>query len=210
MDNNPKALPPQFVELEPVQGWRDKTKNWFRNNSSIILAVVIIIVLAGGIYAYTQRDSSRSILPEEFSESSENLESEQQVQPQQQEAESIEQANESTELEVQETPAGIGGPIIAESEVFTETAQKGDGVTHLARRALASYLEKTGGDAELTKEHKVYIEDYLQNKTSDEMLETGQQKTFLKSLIEEAIQKSKTLTSEQLQNIAPFAQNVNL
>jgi len=206
MDNNPKALPPQFVELEPVQGWRDKTKNWFRNNSSIILAVVIIIVLAGGIYAYTQRDSSRSILPEEFSESSENLESEQAENVEQ----AVEQANESTELEVQETPAGIGGPIIAESEVFTETAQKGDGVTHLARRALASYLEKTGGDAELTKEHKVYIEDYLQNKTSDEMLETGQQKTFLKSLIEEAIQKSKTLTSEQLQNIAPFAQNVNL
>jgi len=203
MDNNPKPLPPQFAEfeLEPARGWRDKTKNWFKNNSSIILAVVIIIVLAGGIYAYMQRDSLGPVFPEE---SSENSELNQQIQLQ--EAENIKQER----LEVQETPAGIGGPIIIADEVFTETAQKGDGVTHLARRALADYLKKTGGDSTLTKEHKIYIEDYLQNKTSDEMLETGQQKTFQKTLIEEAIQKSKTLTSGQLQQIAPFAQNVNL
>jgi len=198
MDNNPKTLPSQFIELEPARGWRDKTKNWFKNNSSIILAMVIIIVLAGGIYAYMQRGSSKPVfLEESFEESSENPELNQQIQP-------IEQ------LEVQETPEGIGGPVIIADEIFTETAQKGDGVTHLARRVLADYLEKTGNDPELTKEHKIYIEDYLQNRTGDEMLETGQQKTFSKSLIEEAIQKSKNLTPEQLQQIAPFAQNVNL
>lgn len=196
MDNNPATLSPQFTELEPTQGWRDKTKNWFKNNSSIILAAVIIIVLAGGIYAYMQRNSSQPI----FLEESGNTEANQPNQPIQ-------------PLEVQETPEGIGGPIViseSEEEVFTEAAQKGDGITHLARRALAKYLEKTGGDPELTKEHKIYVEDYLQNRTGDEMLEIGDNKTFAKNLIEEAIQKSKTLNSEQLQKIAPFAQNINL
>ncbi|MFH1392750.1 MAG: hypothetical protein ABIG90_03750 [bacterium] len=191
MNNNPETLSPQFTELEPNKGWRDQTKNWFKNNSSIILAAVIIVVLAGGIYAYMQRDISEPSFLENFA---------------------AEQENEIVPLEIQEEPAGTGGPIIVspEEEVFSETAQKGDGITHLARKALAKYLEKTGGDPELTKEHKIYIEDYLQNRTGEDSLEIGDQKTFSKSLIEEAIQKAKTLNSEQLQQIAPFAQNVSL
>jgi hypothetical protein len=43
---------------------------------------------------------------------------------------------------------------------FVETAVAGEGSTHLARHALANYLEKNT-DSSLTGEHKVYIEDYL-------------------------------------------------
>lgn len=196
MNNNPESLAPQFnePEIEIGQGRRDKFKNWFKNNSSIILAVVIILVLAGGIYAYTTRERISSPI----------LEQNQEFLP---------TDHETQQLEIEEIPSGIGGPIIdieTDQETFTQTAQKGDGITHLARRALADYLEKTGENPELTKEHKIYIEDYLQNKTGEEMLKINDQKTFSKSLIEEAVQKSKTLTSDQLQKIAPFAKNVNL
>lgn len=192
MNGNPETLPPQF-ESGQDQSWRDGTKKWFKNNSSIILAIVIIIVLTGGIYAYTQRGSSQPILFEELEQEESNN--------------NPGQEQDTTQLEILDE--GIGGPdIMFEQEMFTEKAERGDGVTHLARRALAKYLEKTGGDPELTKEHKIYIEDYMQNRTSDDMLEIGETLNFSKNLIDEAIQASKNLTEAQLQNIAPFANMV--
>lgn len=200
MADNPEALPPQFDIEGESQGWRDKTKDWFKKNSSIILAIVIIIVLAGGIYAYTSRSN---IQPITFDQESINTEIPKEPNPE----------DELDLTEITQTPEGIGGPSnlvnLPEEEIFTETAQKGDGITHLARRALAKYLEKTGGDAELNKEHKIFIEDYLQNRTGTEALEINESRSFSKNLIEQAIQASKNLTPEQLQKIAPYASLVS-
>jgi hypothetical protein len=91
----------------------------------------------------------------------------------------------------------------AETETFTETAQHGDGITHLARRALDKYLEEHGQNASLlTKAHKTYIEDYMQNSIGDGWLQLGQKVNFSKSLIEKAINSSLLLNNVQLQNIS--------
>jgi len=93
-------------------------------------------------------------------------------------------------------------------KVYEEVAKPGDGITHLARRALKEYLQEKGQGSNLTPEHKIYIEDYLQKKTGDYWLKIGQKLTFSEELIKEAIQKAETLTPEQLQNLTQYAKLV--
>jgi hypothetical protein len=92
---------------------------------------------------------------------------------------------------------------------FIESAQRGDGVTHLARRALAHYLEKNT-DSSLSAEHKIYIEDYLRKKVGfQERVYVGTSVEFSKNLIQEAIGASKNLNESQLKNLQKYSQNVN-
>lgn len=93
-------------------------------------------------------------------------------------------------------------------ESFIESAKSGDGVTHLARRAAANYLEKNP-DSALSVEHKIYIEDYLRKHVSQKShLAPGQSVEFSKDLIHSAIEKSKTLNEKQLNNLKKYAVRV--
>lgn len=116
--------------------------------------------------------------------------------------------------EEQVSPIVSEGAKIGSSEnvlptVYEEIAQKGDGVTHLARRALKAYLIDRGKELNLTKEHKIYIEDYMQKKTGDFWLQVGQKLTFSEDLIKEAIEHALQLTPEQLQNLTQYSQLVS-
>lgn len=91
------------------------------------------------------------------------------------------------------------------TKTYEETAQSGEGITHLARRVLKTYLEEKGSDLNLTPEHKIYIEDYIQKKTGDGWLMLGETLTFSEELIVEAIQKSQQLTSDQLENLEQYS-----
>jgi len=91
---------------------------------------------------------------------------------------------------------------------FVESASRGDGVTKLARKALAHYLEKNP-DSSLTPEHKIYIEDYLRkNVNFHGRVFVGTSVEFSKSLIKDAIDASKKLNDKQLQNLHKYAVNV--
>lgn len=98
--------------------------------------------------------------------------------------------------------------IIPQEKVYEQVAESGDGITHLARKALKEYLKEKGAGLNLTKEHKIYIEDYLQKKTGDYYLQIGQKLSFEEKLIKEAVDKALTLTPEQLQNLSQYAQLV--
>jgi|YelNatPaOPRAMG01_1025707.scaffolds.fasta_scaffold09233_9 hypothetical protein len=102
-----------------------------------------------------------------------------------------------TEVETQTQP-----------KIYEETAETGEGITHLARKALKKYLEEKGEGLNLTPEHKIFIEDYLQKKTGDYWLKVGQKLSFSEELIKEAIEKAKSLTPEQLQNLTQYAKLV--
>ncbi len=91
---------------------------------------------------------------------------------------------------------------------FIESAAPGDGLTNLARKALAHYLEKNP-DSSLTPEHKIYIEDYLRkNVNYHGRIYTGTTVEFSKSLIKNAIDASKNLNDAQLKNLHKYAVNV--
>ena len=88
---------------------------------------------------------------------------------------------------------------------YEETAEVDDGITNLARKALKSYLKEKGENLNLTPEHKIYIEDYIQNKTGDRWLVLGEKLGFSKDLISEAINKSLELTPNQLENLRQYS-----
>ena len=94
---------------------------------------------------------------------------------------------------------------VSQAGVYEEVAERGEGITHLARKALKRYLEKTQVSTELTKEHKIYIEDYLQKKTGDRLLQLGEKVSFSEEMIKEAISKAQQLTPQQLENLKQYS-----
>jgi len=194
-------------------GWRDKAKNWLKDNSSIILAVAVIIILGGSIYAYTQTNHSLLLQHTPDSQATNqpketlNQKNATQVDTQKQNNHKINNKASKQQNTGQDklNVTGDKSHIVTPNDSFIETAKKGEGITHLARRALKQYLQETGKDKELTKEHKIYIEDYLQNKTGAESLKVDETRSFSKILIKQAIQHSKQLTQKQLTQITPYA-----
>lgn len=94
--------------------------------------------------------------------------------------------------------------------IYEETAEPGEGITHLARKALKNYLQEQATNLNLSPEQKIYIEDYLQNKTGDRLLALGEKISFSADLIKEAINKAQQLSSEQLENLKQYSELVPL
>jgi len=94
-------------------------------------------------------------------------------------------------------------------EKYLEKAEKGEGLTHLARRVLRKHLQANLQDFEVTAEHKVYAEDYIAKKLGSGWLELGQEVEFSLELIEEAIERSADLSQQQLDNLTQYSQLVS-
>lgn len=203
------------------------TSQWLQDNLRIIVSIVIVIAIAGGIYSYSKRSQETIISTDESTEEislddSALSESDQDAAQTDEAAateeatyaEVVTEAEEVTSSEVVAETETVTEPAAAEEQVvaatsketegsFIETAGKGDGTTHLARRALANYLEKNP-DSELKAEHKIYIEDYLRKKVGSQGLSIGNSVEFSKDLIREAIGKSKELNEAQLKNLHKY------
>lgn len=197
----------QMKEDETQEGNGGKFKQWLQNNIRIIISILIVVAIAGGIYSYSKRTEA----PTEIASIEENL----------MEEEALE--NQEGQIEVEEEPAGtiapsdgqqviqpapqetVQAPVSQETEAgFIETAVRGDGTTHLARRALANYLEKNP-DSSLKIEHKIYIEDYLRkNVGKTGSLQVGESVEFSKTLVEQAITQAKQLNERQIQNLSKY------
>ncbi len=200
----PPAGGPQFGSDKG--GWGKKTREWINKyGSSVILPIIALLILAGGIYLYSTQKSEEAISPkEELAAISEEIAAEveegEEVVP---EEEIISPAEE----EVEEVEEVVIEEIIPEARkeagAIVEVATKGDGVTHLARRALKDYLKDH--PEELTNEHKIYIEDYLKDREGSRPLEVGEEITFSEDLIKEAIDASLELTPEQLKNLEKYS-----
>jgi hypothetical protein len=87
---------------------------------------------------------------------------------------------------------------------YIEVAAKGEGLTHLARRALKEYLKEHSVNFEVKPEHKIYIEDYLAKSLGGKWLKVGEEVGFSEDLIQEALNKAQSLTPVQIQNLSQF------
>ena len=176
-----------------------KVKQWIQDNLRIIISILIVVAIAAGIYSYSKRaeaplvkDSQQAAENTNDEEISAILEKENSAKP-----EAVKQKPEGTQISSQET-----------ENSFIEFAARGEGRTHLARRALANYLEKNS-DSSLSPEHKIYIEDYLRKHAGGKgSLLKGSSVEFSKSLIQDAISKSKNLNQNQLKNLHKYAVRV--
>lgn len=184
----------------------EMAKRWLQDNLRIIVSVAIVIVIAGGIYSYSKRSEAPMITEEENGEET-SLEEEGLVTTEGGDAATSEgeRAAGTETVKTEEMKA----PESRETEgSFVEAAAKGEGSTHLARRALANYLEKNT-DSSLTKEHKIYIEDYLRKNVGFQGgVNPGTTIEFSKDLIKNAIEKSKTLNEKQLRNLEKYSARV--
>ena len=171
-------------------------QQWIQDNLRVIISIVIVLVIAGGIYSYSKRTEAPAG-NEEQKQISEEVP-----------AEGAISADKDSSTETNAT-ADEKVAVSQETEnSFIESAAKGEGSTHLARRALANYLEKNP-DTSLTPEHKIYIEDYLRkNVSKGSGVQIGTSLEFSKDLVQQAIAKSKTLNDKQLQNLHKYSVRV--
>jgi hypothetical protein len=205
-------------ESQEELGLGGKVKNWIQDNIRIIISVLIVVVIAGGIYSYSNRSQEvvfdedlaleEEFLFDENEDEDNNSESEEALEENEAEEEEEVKVDEGTTTETTESESEPKVVSEETEEAFIETAVIGDGKTTLARKALASYLEKNN-DSELTAEHKIYIEDYLRkNVNHTGGVGFGDQVSFSKNLIKDSIEKSKTLTENQLENLKKYSARV--
>lgn len=201
-----------------------KVKEWTQENLRIIVSVLIVFLIASSIYSYSKRGAEVAEVTKDSSEieniltdlSSEEA-SDSKETPAKEEPKKDEVATKTNETKTQDTakvePKKEVAQKVTESKEtensFVEVAQGGEGTTHLARRALAHYLEKNA-DSSLTAEHKIYIEDYLRKNVSPKgHIMIGTSVEFSKDLIKQAIDASKNLNDAQLKNLQKYSANVN-
>lgn len=194
-------------------------KSWLQENLRIIISIAIVIIIAGGIYSYAKRSQidNEPITSEEEqlsldgeledinTESDDSDTEEDAIIIDETETEPTKDSGEEENkvAEQEETPSSETSKETDGS--FIQTAQKGEGLTHLARKALANYLEKNP-DSQLTAEHKIYIEDYLRKNIDYKgRVFVGSSAEFSKDLIKQAIEQSKKLNENQLKNLQKYS-----
>jgi hypothetical protein len=197
--------------FESAMNFGDKVKAWLEDNLRVLLSVLIVVAIAGGIYSYSQRTQSPTVTDTTSTEAVEgSAESIGEGIAESGAGESATDAQKQADAEAAKGKQVTSAETSRETETsFIETAQAGDGSTHLARRALANYLEKNP-DSALTKEHKIFIEDYLRKTTASKgAVKTGASMEFSKDAVKGAIEKSKQLNDAQLNNLKKFSARVS-
>lgn len=94
-------------------------------------------------------------------------------------------------------------------EGYIETAVKGDGLTHIARRSATRYLAETEISYEVTNEHRIYIEDYMKDRMIRQPLQPGTEIAISYPLLEEAVAAAGELSPAQLQNLTKYTHVLN-
>lgn len=150
---------------------------WTKNIISIILIVFLIV---SGVYAFN-RDTEDKTVEDKVEEIKKEGEGE--TKTEEIETKSEEVATENTDIQKSETR-------------ITIKANAGDGVTHLARRAVEEYSKDK--EITLSKEQKIYAETVLKNKYYKHHLNLSQEVQFEFSDLEEIIQKAQNLSENEI------------
>ncbi len=96
-----------------------------------------------------------------------------------------------------------------EKTSYIKVVRKGEGLTHIARRAVADYIKDK--ELDLSPEEKVYMEDYIQRRVpleedrENRWLFVGEEIEVSINLIEEALQETEHLTSYEVNNLSNYA-----
>jgi len=91
---------------------------------------------------------------------------------------------------------------------ITMVAVRGQGITHLARFALQRYLNEQKPNVALTKEHKIFIEDFLKDNVKKTRIHPESELTFSLDLINKAITASQNLTPAKLHRLMRYSKRV--
>jgi hypothetical protein len=205
---------------------------WLQDNLRVIISVIIVLLLALGIYSYSKRSQDVQVAStdqqteEVASAEAEATDDKSGIGAALSDAmkkvadKTTDTVNKAGTVVAQDAAEGVATvtktaqtaattvEMIAQdtetADAYSIVAQRGEGRTHLARRALAGYLTKNNVEG-LTAAHKVYIEDYLQKAAGgSHNLHPGDSVDFSKDLVKQAIERAQQLNDAQLNNLQQY------
>ncbi len=167
------------------------------NKESILSVVILIVIVAGiGIFVTLQDEVDEDMMEGKIhQEREEEVGKDEEVEVE--DGEEVEKDEDVVEPEETEMVALSPGS-------YTTQVSSGEGRTHIARRALSNF-EETGAAGELTNEHRIYIEDYVQMRMDVSFVQEGDSITISGDLLEEAVEKAHELTDAELQNLKQYS-----
>lgn len=178
-----------------------------KDSPRTVSALIIILIVAAAIYAFSDRQPQQN---------EDNNNQETAVTDETSTPEGTTASGESTTSPTDQPtstaattakPEATPLPEASRSDQgFTEVAQPGEGITHLARRASDRWLQENQAGYEVTAEHRVYIEDYIQNRIGTKGLSIGETKAINYDLISEAVNSAKNLSATQLKSLSRYTQ----
>lgn len=172
-----------------------------RNSPRTVSTIIVILIIAGAVFAFSDKNQEQnSPTPEPTPEATE--ESKAEATP--------ENGKVKEEKDQKATPAPTPLPQAKETgEAYVEVAQRGQGVTHLARQAVKRHVAANESAKDLSNEQKVFVEDYLKDLNKTKRVAVGQEVTFSKDEIGKAVEESRKLSDAQIKNLQKYARNVN-
>jgi hypothetical protein len=177
-----------------------------RESPRTVSALIIILIVAAAIYAFSGNNQPDEELVGE--ENNSVVAIEEQDEEVEEEAQSSGDTGQPASGVTTATPQPTPQESLPESSrtdtSYVEVAAAGEGVTHLARKATARWLEENQVDYEVTAEHRIYIEDYIKNQAGREPLNLGQEKAISFDLIAEAVGSARSLNEGQLKNLSQY------
>jgi mannitol-specific phosphotransferase system IIBC component len=164
---------------------------WTKNIISILLIVFLIV---SGVYAFNRDASKEDKSVEEKVEDIKKEETEDQKNTDEEKSSTTEESQEQ-KPDIQKT----------ESKIIVK-ANPGDGVTQLARKAIAEYSKDK--ERSLSKEQKLYAETNLKNEYYQHHLNVGQEVSFEEQSIAEIIQKAQNLSEKETKAWSKYVSSV--
>lgn len=187
---------PQFNEEQTGLG--GKIKNFFKLYTlKAVVPVLAFILIVIGIYYSNNSPSQTASLSDSANQQTEQTDNS-----------TIAKENTTTAKEV---PSEIKETV--SNNDIKEIAPRGASYTTLARQAAKSYIEaNTDLKASISKEQKIYIEDYLRKQIQKEKngkgLDPGDEITFSKDMLKTAVEKAQSLTPGQISNLSKYVSKV--
>ena len=219
-------MPEEEIELSASEekGWLGKIKDSVYQNWQTILVALIVLIAGISAYNYNEKTGANPAGNVNQEQQGAKTDAAATTENKEETAEAKDQAaaaTDNTEQQTQETATQTDSNVAQQTqetkieetktntvesngEGYKVVAEKGDGITHLARKALAQYLSENN-DSEITALHKIYIEDYLQNGIGNQVIEIGHAETISKASIQEAVAASKKLSQNSLDNLKKYS-----
>lgn len=179
-----------------------------RNSPRTVSTIIVILIVVGAIFAFSDRGAKPEVtqsptvtplgespVPEATPEGTSTASPEATASP--------------AEGAVKPTPVPTPIPEAKETDAaYIEVAARGEGVTHLARKALLRHIAAAKSDYEVTAEHKVWMEDYIKDQVGRTPLALGESVEIQKELVQNAVAEAQKLTDAQRKNLTRYSRLV--
>lgn len=184
----------------------DSNKNWverIKESPRTVSALIIILIVAAAIYAFSGDKAPKQEAGQPTGQGTETA-----TEPTATPAPATSAS--TTPVVTPVTKEQIAATVKALPEArktatsYVEVAQKGDGITRMARRATSRYLNDNAVDFAVTNEHRIYIEDYIKDHMQRTPTHIGTEREISFDLIKAAVESAKTLNGKQLKNLTKY------